>query len=58
MERLRFRSTSVVDIEAELREGDLLASNESRHRPPESQPGRTVLGLRIGPRRPRVSDRR
>lgn len=57
MERLRFRSTSLADIQAELHERDLLASSERRQRAIESHPRRTILGLPIGPRRPRVITR-
>ena len=57
MERLRFRSTSVVDLQAELRERELLASMECRHRALESHPRRTILGLPIGPRPPRTRTR-
>ena len=58
MERLRFRSTSLADIQAELHERDLLAGGDRRHRALESHPRRTILGLPIGPRRPRDFTRR
>lgn len=50
MERLRFRSTSLSDLQAELHERDLLAWKERRDRAPVSH-RRTVFGIPIGRRR-------
>jgi hypothetical protein len=54
MERLHFRSTSLVDIQAELRERDLLQEAHARRRArlphPMSRtswPGLIILGRRI-----------
>jgi hypothetical protein len=53
MERLHFRSTSIADLQAELRERDLLREAEARRRSARPHPlGRTgwhglsVLGRR------------
>ena len=53
MERLHFRSTSLIDIQAELRQLDLLREAEARRRAPHPDPlSRTgVHGLRILGRR-------
>ncbi|MBW3612375.1 MAG: hypothetical protein KY392_00780 [Chloroflexi bacterium] len=56
MERLRFRSTSLSDLQAELHERDLLASTERRDRAPVNH-RRTVFGIPFGRRR-RPSPRR
>ena len=45
MERIRFRSTSVVHLQAELHERDLLARTERKRGAPIGRPGRTVFGL-------------
>lgn len=58
MERLRFRSTSLVDLQAELRERDLLASTERPNRSPVSRRRRLVLGLPAAWRRDRLGERR
>jgi hypothetical protein len=54
MERPHFRSTSLVDIQAELRERDLLREAGPRRRAPQPHPlsragwhGLTILGRRI-----------
>jgi hypothetical protein len=55
MERLRYRSTSLVDLQAEMRQRQFLAETE-RARPPQRTAGgrrRTFLGLPIPGRRPR-----
>jgi hypothetical protein len=46
MERLRYRSTSLIDIQAELRQQDLL--RESRPAAIESRERRRPLGLPFG----------
>lgn len=56
MERLRFRSTSVADLQAELRERELLAAGDRVHRDPVRRNRRTVFGLSVGWRRPRDRD--
>ncbi len=54
MERLRYRSTSMIDLMAELRERDLRAEarrlREERRVPARTRAGR--FGLRIFRRRP------
>lgn len=57
MERLRFRSTSLADLQAELHERELLRSAERRRDTPMARPRRTAFGLRIGWRRGRSTDR-
>ncbi len=54
MERKHFRSTSLVDIQAELRERDLLREVDARRRAPQPHPltrsgwaGLSILGRRI-----------
>ncbi len=54
MERRHFRSTSLVDIQAELRERELLREVQARHRAPRPHPlartgwsGLSILGRRI-----------
>lgn len=52
MERLRFRSTSIVDIQAELRERALLAEVERRRLDPAPRASRpSVLRMLFGRRR-------
>jgi hypothetical protein len=58
MERLRYRSTSLVDIQAELRERELLAEAERARAPRVDRPrrpamlfGLPLVGRRPGPRR-------
>jgi len=58
MERLRYRSTSISDLQGELRERDLLAATEHRHRAPVRRPRRTLFGLSIGWRRMNRADPR
>lgn len=57
MERLRFRSTSIVDLQAELHQRELLEEAECRHRVPASRARRGLLGLGIGWRRPPSDER-
>jgi hypothetical protein len=52
MERLRYRSTSLVDLQAELHQRDLLAEAERIHRSQPSGRRRTFLGLPLPARRP------
>ncbi len=54
MERHRFRSTSIVDIQAELHESDLLREARERNAPRRPKPrsrgllgGLSLLGRRI-----------
>jgi hypothetical protein len=54
MERLHFRSTSLIDIQAELRERDLLREARARRRARSDHPiertgtfGLSILGRRI-----------
>jgi len=54
MERLHFRSTSLVDIQAELRQRDLLREADARRRAARPHPlaeagwaGLTFLGMRL-----------
>jgi hypothetical protein len=54
MERLHFRATSLSDIQAELRERDLLREARGRWRAPDRHPvsrtgfhGLSILGRRI-----------
>ena len=54
MERLHFRATSLVDIQAELHERDLLRDAQVRHRAARPHPltragwaGLSILGRRI-----------
>lgn len=56
MERLRFRSTSVTDLQAELRERELLATVDRAHRNPVRRNRRVVFGLAVAWRRPRGHD--
>ena len=53
MERIHFRSTSLLDIQAELRERDLLREADARKRAPQPHPlGRTgSFGLSLMARR-------
>lgn len=57
MERLRYRSTSLADLQAELRERDLLAEAERARRAPASRQRRTIFGLPIRRRRPWEAER-
>lgn len=57
MERLRYRSTSLADLQAELRERELLAASDRMHRDPVRRSRRTVFGVHLGWRRPRDVDR-
>ena len=47
MERLRFRSTSITDLQAELRERELLASIDDRRRAPERRHRARAFGLSL-----------
>lgn len=53
MERLRYRSTSLVDLQAEMRQRDYLAEAERSRLPRRTGRRRTFLGLPIPGRRPR-----
>jgi hypothetical protein len=53
MERLRYRSTSLVDLQAEVRQRELLAEAQRRHQPRPTARGRTFLGIPMPARRPR-----
>lgn len=57
MERLRFRSTSLADLQAELHERELLRATEPRRDTPMARHRRTAFGLRIAWRRSRSADR-
>jgi hypothetical protein len=50
MERLRYRSTSLVDIQAELRQQELLAEAERARSPRTDRPRRHTILLGL-PRR-------
>jgi hypothetical protein len=56
MERLRYRSTSIIDLQGELRERDLLAAAEHGHRTPMRRPHRTLFGLTLRWRRVHRAD--
>ncbi len=56
MERLRFRSTSLADLQAELRERELLSGADRTSRDPVRRTRRTVFGLPRGWRRQRDRD--
>ncbi|MGZ8563602.1 MAG: hypothetical protein ACXWWU_08285 [Candidatus Limnocylindria bacterium] len=53
MERLRYRSTSLVDLQAEMRQRQLLAEADRPRLPRRTGRRRTFLGLPIPGRRPR-----
>ena len=53
MERLRYRSISLVDLQAELRQRELLAEANRPRIPRPTGRRRTFLGLPIPGRRPR-----
>jgi hypothetical protein len=53
MERLRYRSTSLVDLQAEMRQREFLAEAERRHQPRPTARRRTFLGIPMPGRRPR-----
>jgi hypothetical protein len=53
MERLRYRSTSLVDLLAEMRQRGLLSEANRPYVPRPSGRRRTFLGLPIPGRRPR-----
>lgn len=55
MERLHYRSTSLVDIQAELRQADLLAEAQRFHTPTPgaSRPRLSIFGLQVFRRRSR-----
>jgi hypothetical protein len=57
MERLRFRSTSITDLQAELRERELLASVDHRRRAPARRHPAGVFGLPLAWHRRRPADR-
>ena len=52
MERLRYRSTSLAHMLAEIHQAELLAEAERRRRPRPTSRRRTFLGLPIPVRRP------
>jgi hypothetical protein len=56
MERLRFRSTSITDLQVELRERELLASVDHRRRAPERRHRAGPFGLPLAWRRRRPAD--
>ena len=53
MERLRYRSTSLLDLLAEMRQHHLLAEADEPRLPRRTGRRRTFLGLPIPGRRPR-----
>jgi hypothetical protein len=53
MERLRFRSTSLAHMLAELHQAELLAEAQQRQQPSPATRRRTFLGLPIPGRRSR-----
>jgi hypothetical protein len=53
MERLRYRSTSLVDLQAEMRQRELLVEADRPRLPRRTERRRTFLGLPIPGRRPR-----
>lgn len=53
MERLRYRSTSLVDLQAEVRQRELLAEADRARLPRPADRRWTFLGLPIPGRRPR-----
>jgi len=53
VERLRYRSTSLVDLLAEMRQRELRSEAERPRLPRRTERRRTVLGLPIPGRRPR-----
>lgn len=54
MERLHYRSTSLIDLQAELRHADLLAEASRPRVPPATvRPHRRLFGFRILRRRAR-----
>lgn len=52
MERLRYRSTSLTHMLAEIHQAELLAEAERRRQPRPTARRRTFLGLPIPGRRP------
>jgi len=56
MERLRYRSTSLADLQAELRERDLVASARPRRSAPVVRHRRTVFGRALAWRRRRPTN--
>jgi hypothetical protein len=56
MERLRYRSTSLADLQAELRERDLVASTRPRRSAPVVRHRRTVFGRALAWRRRRPTN--
>jgi len=52
MERLRYRSTSLAHMLAEIHQAELLAEAERRRQPRPATRRRTFLGLPIPGRRP------
>lgn len=53
MERLRYRSTSLVDLQAEMRQRGFQAEVDRPRLPRRTERRRTILGLPIPGRRPR-----
>ena len=53
MERLRYRSTSLVDLQAEMRQREFLAEADRPRLPRLTARRQTFLGLPIPGRRPR-----
>lgn len=53
MERLRYRSTSLVDLQAEMRQRELQAEADRPRLPRRTERRRTFFGLPIPGRRPR-----
>ncbi|HUF07009.1 MAG TPA: hypothetical protein VMP86_06435 [Candidatus Binatia bacterium] len=53
MERLRYRSTSLVDLQAEMRQREFLSEADRPRLPRRTSRRRTFLGLPIPGRRPR-----
>ena len=53
MERLRYRSTSLADLQAEMRQREFLAEANRPRLPRPTGRRRTFLGLPIPGRRPR-----
>ena len=53
MERLRYRSTSLVDLQAEMRQREFIAEADRPRLPRRTGRWRTFLGLPIPDRRPR-----
>ncbi len=52
MERMTYRSTSLMQLLAEIHQQELLAEAESLRQPRPASPRRTFLGLPLPARRP------